>query len=175
VPKEPTPIACWAQLATIVWVRYSSFLLRYNRLRLVLLMQCPSVDARLESLLDNLATAPLGITEDESFRISIAGAQEKTALLRCNGSWCKPRGTTPTTHIFKPSIGKLPNGVDLTSSVENEYLCLKLLNALGLGKEHCNSGCHHHHGAIRRLLLFVPRDVWRSSPVYGSFRIRYQD
>ena len=83
-------------------------------------------------ILDNLATAPLGITEDESFRISIAGAQEKTALLRWNGRWCKPRGTTATTHIFKPSIGKLPNGVDLTSSVENEYLCLKILNALGL-------------------------------------------
>ncbi len=83
-------------------------------------------------ILDNLATAPLGITEDESFRISIAGAQEKTALLRWNGRWCKPRGTTATTHIFKPSIGKLPNGVDLISSVENEYLCLKLLNALGL-------------------------------------------
>ena len=28
--------------------------------------------------------------------------------------------------------GKLPNGVDLTSSVENEYLCLKILNALDL-------------------------------------------
>jgi serine/threonine-protein kinase HipA len=83
-------------------------------------------------ILDNLATSPLGITEDESFRISIAGAQEKTALLRWNSGWCKPRGTTPTTHIFKPSIGKLPNGMDLTSSVENEYLCLKLLNALGL-------------------------------------------
>src|SRR4051812_2669208 len=84
------------------------------------------------TILDNLATAPLGITEDESFRISIAGAQEKTALLRWDGRWCKPRGTTATTHIFKPSIGKLPNGVDLTSSVENEYLCLKILNALRL-------------------------------------------
>ena len=29
-PKEPTPIACWAQLATIVWVRYSSFPRTYN-------------------------------------------------------------------------------------------------------------------------------------------------
>jgi serine/threonine-protein kinase HipA len=83
-------------------------------------------------ILDNLATAPLGITEDESFRISIAGAQEKTALLRWKGRWCKPSGTTATTHIFKPSIGKLPNGVDLTSSVENEYLCLKIVEALGL-------------------------------------------
>jgi len=89
-------------------------------------------ERQIATILDNLATAPLGITEDESFRISIAGAQEKTALLRWNGQWCKPRGTTATTHIFKPSIGKLPNGVDLTSSVENEYLCLKILNTLGL-------------------------------------------
>lgn len=92
----------------------------------------PVSGRQIGAILDNLATVPLGITEDESFRISIAGAQEKTALLRWNGRWCKPRGTTATTHIFKPSIGKLPNGVDLTSSVENEYLCLKILNALGL-------------------------------------------
>src|SRR5208337_95537 len=32
----------------------------------------------------------------------------------------------------KPSIGQLPNGVDLTHSVENEYLCLCLLESLGL-------------------------------------------
>ncbi len=38
----------------------------------------------------------------------------------------------PTTHIFKPQIGKLPNGIDLSTSVENEYLCLKLTAALGL-------------------------------------------
>jgi serine/threonine-protein kinase HipA len=92
----------------------------------------PVSEREIAAILRNLATAPLGITEDESFRISIAGAQEKTALLRWNGRWCKPRGTTATTHIFKPSIGKLPNGVDLTSSVENEYLCLKILDALGL-------------------------------------------
>jgi serine/threonine-protein kinase HipA len=92
----------------------------------------PVSEREIAAILHNLATAPLGITEDESFRISIAGAQEKTALLRWNGRWCKPRGTTATTHIFKPSIGKLPNGVDLTSSVENEYLCLKILDALGL-------------------------------------------
>lgn len=92
----------------------------------------PVSDREIAAILENLATAPLGITEDESFRISIAGAQEKTALLRWNDRWYKPRGTTATTHIFKPSIGKLPNGVDLTASVENEYLCLKILKELGL-------------------------------------------
>src|SRR5271157_2322526 len=62
-------------------------------------------------ILDHLATTPLGITEDEEFRISIAGAQEKTALLRWKEAWYKPRGTTATTHIFKPSIGRLSSGV----------------------------------------------------------------
>ena len=91
------------------------------------------IDQReIKEILDNLATAPLGITEDESFRISIAGAQEKTALLFWNGAWCKPHGTTATTHILKPSVGRLPNGIDLTHSVENEYLCLKILRELGL-------------------------------------------
>lgn len=89
-------------------------------------------EEEIADILKNLAAAPLGITEDEAFRISIAGAQEKTALLRWRDAWNKPRGTTATTHIFKPSIGKLPNGIDLTASVENEYLCLKILNALGL-------------------------------------------
>ena len=68
----------------------------------------PVSEREIAAILHNLATAPLGITEDESFRISIAGAQEKTALLRWNGRWCKPRGTTATTHIFRPTIGKLP-------------------------------------------------------------------
>ena len=92
----------------------------------------PVSEPEIAEILNNLATAPLGITEDETFRISIAGAQEKTALLRWNGRWHKPCGTTATTHIFKPSIGKLPNGVDLTASVENEFLCLKVLKELGL-------------------------------------------
>jgi serine/threonine-protein kinase HipA len=83
-------------------------------------------------IIGNLATAPLGLSADEGFRISIAGAQEKTAFLYRDGKWYKPRGTTATTHIFKPSIGRLPNGVDLTHSVENEYFCLKTLAALGI-------------------------------------------
>jgi serine/threonine-protein kinase HipA len=92
----------------------------------------PIDEREITEILNNLAIAPLGITEDESFRISIAGAQEKTALLFWNERWYKPRGTTATTHIFKPSIGQLPNGIDLTDSVENEYLCLKILKQLGL-------------------------------------------
>lgn len=83
-------------------------------------------------IIRNLGQNPLGVDKDESFRISIAGAQEKTALLWREGRWYKPTGSTATTHIIKPQIGKLPNGIDLSNSVENEYLCLKLVSALGV-------------------------------------------
>lgn len=88
-------------------------------------------NAQVGALLGDLARAPLGLTEDASFRISLAGAQEKTALLLKDGAWWAPTGTTPTTHILKPQIGAA-NGVDLSQSVENEYLCMKLTKAIGL-------------------------------------------
>jgi serine/threonine-protein kinase HipA len=93
-------------------------------------------DAEIADILADLSRSPLGIGEDQDFRISIAGAQEKTALLYWKNAWYMPHGTTATTHIFKPQIGRLPNGVDLTNSVENEYLCLKLVAALGLPAAH---------------------------------------
>lgn len=92
----------------------------------------PVNDDAIEKLLQGLAKAPLGLSRDDPFRISIAGVQEKTALLWHKGQWLKPHGATPTTHIFKTQIGKLPNGTDLSNSVENEYYCLKLADAFGL-------------------------------------------
>lgn len=83
-------------------------------------------------LIGDLIQSPLGLSRDDDFRISIAGAQEKTALLRTGGQWFKPHGTTPTTHILKPPIGRLPNGIELSDSVENEFHCLRLLCHLGL-------------------------------------------
>ncbi|MFC3723106.1 type II toxin-antitoxin system HipA family toxin [Neoaquamicrobium sediminum] len=89
-------------------------------------------DAAIDRLLRGLAQAPLGLSRDDDFRISIAGAQQKTALLYLDGKWIKPHGATPTTHIFKTQIGTLPNGIDLSSSIENEFYCLKFLEAFGL-------------------------------------------
>lgn len=77
-------------------------------------------------------------TNDEDFRNSIAGAQEKTALLLHNGQWFKPRGTTPTTHILKLPIGRhADHGIDLTMSVANEWLCAKILQAYGVQVAPC--------------------------------------
>ena len=70
---------------------------------------------------------------DDDFRISIAGAQEKTALLWHRGQWQKPHGATPTTHILKLPLGLVGNmKADFSTSVENEWLCMQLLRAFGL-------------------------------------------
>ena len=70
---------------------------------------------------------------DDDFRISLAGAQEKDALLWWDGKWMKPRGATPTTHIFKLPIGMVGGKLaDFTTSVDNEWLCLRLFKEFGL-------------------------------------------
>jgi len=93
----------------------------------------PLDESEIAETIRNLASAPLGIQPDgeREFRISIAGAQEKTAFL-WNDGWCLPQGSTPTTHIFKPQLGELPNGLDMSCSVENEHFCLTFCRELGL-------------------------------------------
>jgi serine/threonine-protein kinase HipA len=93
----------------------------------------------IEKLLADLKAVPLGIDPDQQFRISIAGAQEKTALLRHEGKWLRPAGSTPTTHILKPQLGEIPSSsgmIDMTASVDNEHYCLALLGAFGLAVAH---------------------------------------
>jgi serine/threonine-protein kinase HipA len=80
-------------------------------------------------------SAPLlnGTDEGDDFRISLAGAQEKTALTRIGRYWYKPLGSTPTTHILKLPLGLVGNRrLDLSHSVDNEWLCAALLKELGL-------------------------------------------
>lgn len=84
--------------------------------------------------LKNLAAAPLAMGDDDDFRISIAGAQVKTAYLRIGDRWAKPRGITPTSHIFKTPMGVLPgpDEIDMSDSVENELFCMTLAREIGL-------------------------------------------
>ena len=95
----------------------------------------PVDDAEIERLLGAVTAEPvLNIDEDfEVFRISIAGAQEKTALLRQHGKWSCPLGATPTTHILKLPLGIVGGGLqlDMSESVENEWLCGQILRELG--------------------------------------------
>ncbi|WP_426107923.1 type II toxin-antitoxin system HipA family toxin [Massilia sp. TSP1-1-2] len=77
---------------------------------------------------------PLGQHDDEiDLRLSIAGAQEKSALLKHEGQWHRPTGSTPTTHIFKLPLGLVgAMRADMRTSVENEWLCAQLVHAFGL-------------------------------------------
>ena len=96
----------------------------------------PITDTEIADILRDLKRTPLGVDESEEFRISLAGAQEKTALLYWQDKWQVPHGTTATTHILKPEIGKLPNGIDLSQSIENEHLCMRLTASFGLPTAH---------------------------------------
>ncbi|WP_413700625.1 type II toxin-antitoxin system HipA family toxin [Psychromonas sp. KJ10-10] len=87
------------------------------------------------------ADIPLGMIEDlQDFRISVAGAQEKTALLNIDQAWCLPLNSTPTSHIIKLPIGQIQShsySLDMSDSVENEFLCMQLLQAYGLSVASC--------------------------------------
>ena len=59
-------------------------------------------------------------------RISLAGAQEKTAICLINNNIALPIEDFPTTHILKTAIPKYEQ------SIENEYLCMKTAQEIGL-------------------------------------------
>ena len=93
----------------------------------------PLSESEIAESLRNYQTLPLGMSKEDSFRISLAGAQEKTAFLWYDGKWQRPIGATPTTHIFKQPIGRIDqHNIDLTESVKNEWLCSEIVRAFGL-------------------------------------------
>ena len=99
----------------------------------------PLTAGDIEKLLIGAVGPRIGREEenDDSFRISIAGAQEKTALLWHNGGWLQPSGATPTTHILKLPIGTNAPGIDLSTSVENEWLCAQITEQFGIQVAKC--------------------------------------
>ena len=93
----------------------------------------PLSDDDVACVLDQASGVATAGGDDDDFRLSLAGAQEKTALLFHDGRWMRPHGATPTTHILKLPLGLVGNKrADLTASVENEWLCLAILRAFGL-------------------------------------------
>lgn len=93
----------------------------------------PLSDDDVARVLDQASGVVVAAGDDDDFRLSLAGAQEKTALLFHDGRWMRPHGATPTTHILKLPLGLVGNKrADLTASVENEWLCLAILRAFGL-------------------------------------------
>ncbi|TDV19540.1 type II toxin-antitoxin system HipA family toxin [Paraburkholderia caballeronis] len=101
----------------------------------------PLDEAAVARLLRDTTTgaAPGQPVRSEDLRLSIAGAQEKTALLRHKGQWLLPTGSTPTTHILKLPLGLVGGRqADMRTSVENEWLCAQIVAAYGLPVAHCD-------------------------------------
>ena len=123
-------------------------------------------DGDIEALLRATVANQPGADTGGDFRISIAGMQEKTALLRKAKAWYRPTGATPTTHILKLPLGQLPNQLDLRTSVENEWLCLRLLAGFGLPAARAEIGSFGAQKALvverfdRRLLPGGPHGSW---------------
>ncbi|HEY8608026.1 MAG TPA: type II toxin-antitoxin system HipA family toxin [Noviherbaspirillum sp.] len=110
----------------------------------------PLTEADIEAQLDaTVAAGGIGTPADEDLRISIAGAQEKTAFLLHDGSWHLPQGATPTTHIFKLPMGEVgAMRADFSTSVENEWLCAKLMQAYGLPAAQCEIARFGRHKVL---------------------------
>jgi serine/threonine-protein kinase HipA len=98
------------------------------------LLKAQDVEAILRAVPTTAGPLSTQSEDDESFRISIAGAQEKTALLRIGNAWHRPVGATPTTHILKLPLGIVGGGLQLglSDSVDNEWLCAALFEAIQL-------------------------------------------
>ncbi len=111
--------------------------------------------------------APGQHEDNEDLRLSIAGAQEKTALLRHRGRWLLPQGSTPTTHIFKLPLGLVGHmQADMRTSVENEWLCARIMEAYGIPI----AGCEIAHFEDQKALVVERFDRARSMD--GSWIIR---
>lgn len=129
-------------------------------------------EARLEEVLTAYkADIPLGmIREENDFRISVAGAQEKTALLRIGNDWCIPKGITPTTHIIKLPIGEIrqPNAtLDLSQIQVFQWL-------IGATDGHAkNFSVFIQAGGSYRLTPFY--DIISAFPVLGGTGIHISD
>lgn len=108
----------------------------------------PLSESAIAAELAGVTSAPSSL-EDSDFRISIAGAQEKTAFIKHHGRWCRPQGSTPTTHIFKLPLGLVGNRqADMRTSVENEWLCARIAREFGLPVANCEIDTFGSHKAL---------------------------
>jgi serine/threonine-protein kinase HipA len=111
----------------------------------------PLSDPQIAQLLRNTTSAaPLGQYDNGTdLRLSIAGAQEKTALLYHDQRWVYPTGSSPTTHIFKLPLGLVGNmQADMRTSIENEWLCSKIVSAYGLPVANCEVAAFEDQKAL---------------------------
>ncbi len=85
----------------------------------------PYTPQALIEAIEELDEYPLGVHDDSE--LSLAGLQDKLLLVKLgDGSWARPLGGRPSTHILKVDDPRHPG------LVEAETLCLDLARAVGL-------------------------------------------
>ena len=80
-------------------------------------------------LLKRLEQRPL-LAGENGLRLSLAGAQQKLAIVYKNGQIHLSQGDAPTTHILKPPLQRLED------SCLNELFCMRLAHAMGFETPH---------------------------------------
>lgn len=94
-------------------------------------------DADLAALIRALPQRPLFV-EGGDLRLSLAGVNDKAGVIRVRDGVALPRGGTPSTHILKVDIPRLPD------SARVESYCLKL--ALDVGIQAAKSAVREAEG-----------------------------
>jgi serine/threonine-protein kinase HipA len=93
-------------------------------------------EEQLDQVVEELPLRPLGVRPEQGIRLSLAGAQNKLVVVFRNGRIGLPRGSTPSTHILKPSPPLMRVRSRTTTTfpdlVANEAQCLRLAHELGL-------------------------------------------
>ena len=79
------------------------------------------LDKELKKLIEELPYKPY-----MGNRISLAGAQEKTAVCVIDGKIAMPDTDIPTTHIIKTALPKF------SQTIQNEYICMKTAKKIGI-------------------------------------------
>lgn len=83
-------------------------------------------DAELADHLRSLPRRPLLIDEDEGIVLSLAGVNDKAAVIYRKGGIGLPKNGMPSTHIIKVDIPGLED------SIKTEFFCLELARNVGL-------------------------------------------
>ncbi len=83
----------------------------------------------LATFITELPKKPLALATD-GLRLSLAGAQDKSAVIMIGGNVAIPSNNVPTSHILKPKI------LNLNETIENEYICMQSAKEIGINVPH---------------------------------------
>jgi serine/threonine-protein kinase HipA len=103
----------------------------------------------LAELIAELPSRPMHADADGEYRLSLAGVQDKLpVVVGADGQVGLTEGRTPSTHILKTPIERLPN------TVANEALCLQIGRQLGIP----TAEVHPRRAGQRECLLMTRYD-----------------